>query len=950
MTAPAVREDRGTLLRRLRLSGAVLTLLALAGLAALGPAGSAQAASGGGFNQMTGIGTTSSAVTVDWTKGLLNDQNQPITTSGTELSPNSDRQAFAAGQSTTSPLSFMYQDFKNLKVTVSQTQNITHQGITVTWTGGLPTNKTVSPQSDFLQMMECYGDASTGPNPQDCEYGSQGMLASGADNPAIGNRYGFLCAPPGTVVAPSAPNGVAGLAGDPGYGCDPYESNITTDCNPAQISGDQCTPDGVYEIPFVPVDDPAHPVYGQDNLLTDFAQSNSNEVQDAESDVHGNGEQQFQTLTSNEAPHLGCGALEDNGKPRNCWLVIVPRGTFEPNGFQVRGSAYPGGYLQTSPLSASNWAQRIQVHLNYVPLGTACPITALPYSVDGTQVISRALTSWELALNLAAKCAYVYSYGATGEVTDTKDLQAVNKDNPNMAFTTIPIGGEATRYPGGTPPRLPKIVYAPVAVTAMGFGFNVNLNGYRTTPVNLTPQLLARALTQVYQFDLPDDVSDAKSAYPGPAWAQKNPNSLTQDPAFHALNPDIPANFGASYPLAPLLTGDRSALNQQIWQWAQTDAATRTWLDRASTAADPVKADPFYVTLGLGKTPALDSFPRAYANELNLGQCTAEMGCSTPKGEKLGTLDLLPSAPSIDTADSWVLAANDTSYGFPFSTQNKAADGSPGWWSKVGAQPPGLTFMWAASDMPDLAAYGLISANLCQASGKGCVGPTLASVTKALNSATTDSQGLLQVNPAKVPAGGYPLTQVVYAAVPTNQSAAALGAYADLIQYASTAGQVTGAAPGDLPPGYLPLTAKLKAQAASAVRQLRAAGGPGSSPRSPLLSATPGHGSGSSGSTITSGNPGNGATSTNSSPGGTSPGVSGGRPASPSATASAALQQGVVTGPSSAALSGSTKGTSVSAIKWVLISIFILGAAGLLAGTVLRANWGSLRRRPWGQT
>ncbi|HEX6453609.1 MAG TPA: hypothetical protein VF060_29605 [Trebonia sp.] len=947
MTAPTVRSNHRTLLGRLRLVGAVVAAFALAALAALGPTGHAQAASGSGFNQMTGIGPTVSAVTVKWTQGLLNDQNQPITASGSELSPNTDRQAFAAGQATTSPLSFMYPEFKNLQVTVSQTQDISHQGITVKWTGGVQTNKTVSPQSDFLQMMECYGDSSTGPNPQDCEYGSQGMLASGAENPAIGNRFGFLCAPPGKVVPPSAPNGVAGLAGDPGFGCDPYESDIPTDCNPADVSGDQCTPDGVYEIPFVPVDDPANPVYGQENLLTDFAQGNTNEVQGAESDSKGNGEQQFQTLTDDEAPHLGCGALEDNGKPRNCWLVIVPRGSFEPNGFQVRGTAFPGGYLQTSPLSAANWAQRIQIHLDYAPLGTACPPTVLPYSADGTPIISRAMSSWELPLNIADKCAAVYSFGPTAETTSTKDLQAVGKDTPDMSFTTIPIGSEATRYPGGKSPRLPRILYAPVAVTAMGFGFNINLNGYDTTPVNLTPQLLARALTQVYQFDLPDDVSDAKTAHPGPKWAQHNPDSLTQDPAFHKINPNIPTTFGSSYPLAPLLTEDHYALYQQIWQWVQKDAATRTWLDRASTAKDPVQADPFYVNLKppLGKTPAPDAFPRAYNTELDLGECTVDLGCTQEKAEKLGSLDLLPYAPDIDTAAAWVLAVNDTSFGYPFSTLNKAPDGSPGWWSKVGTKPPGLIFMWTASDMPDLAAYGLVSANLCNASGTGCVGPTLDSVTKALNSATTDSHGLLEINPAKVPAGGYPLTQVVYAAVPTNQSAAALNAYADLIQYASTTGQTTGANPGNLPPGYLPLTAKLKAQAASVVKQIRAAANATKNP----TASSPGQGQPGSGSAITSGNGAIGGTGANGSTSGASSGGSGVK-AAPVA-ASPTPQRGIILQPTSAALSGSrTKGTGVSAIKWVLVTIFILGAAGVLAGTVLRADWRSRRRSPRGQT
>ena len=53
---------------------------------------------------------------------------------------------------------------------------------------------------------------------------------------------------------------------------------------------------------------------------------------------------------------------------------------------------------------------------------------------------------------------------------------------------------------------MPKILYAPVAVTALDFGFNIDEGGVGqvNTPVKLTPQLLAKALTQVYQHDLPD--------------------------------------------------------------------------------------------------------------------------------------------------------------------------------------------------------------------------------------------------------------------------------------------------------------------------------------------------------------------------------------------------------------------------------------------------------------
>src|SRR6201999_3656332 len=104
-----------------------------------------------------------------------------------DLAPNSDRSsANPAG-----PTSFMYSDFKNLKVTVSQTKNITHQGITISWTGGVPTTSLNSPTGQFLEFMECYGDSSDGPDPEGCEWGAQ--IMSSVPNASIDTRSGDLC-------------------------------------------------------------------------------------------------------------------------------------------------------------------------------------------------------------------------------------------------------------------------------------------------------------------------------------------------------------------------------------------------------------------------------------------------------------------------------------------------------------------------------------------------------------------------------------------------------------------------------------------------------------------------------------------------------------------------------------------------------------------------------------
>ena len=743
-------------------------------------------------------------------------------------------------------------------MTVSQTQNITHQGITVSWTGAQPSNR--APSFDFMQMMECYGDNASGPSPEGCEYGSPGMLGTQIPNQQVTTRIGLTCEPDSTPSTTAPPSGQGGGAAQ---GCDPGEPAPETPahCDPSATGAASCG-GGQFSIPFVPADDTSAPLYGAgasgEGTGTLFNQFDTNEVQAAYTAADGTGQQQFETLTQVQAPGLGCGEQESSGQTRNCWLVIVPRGTYEPNGFKSSNSVP----LFTSPLSAGNWAQRIQIHLGYDPLTADCPPDVVPDAMAGSQVAYRAVTSWQTALNQAAKCAKVYSYTATTEGEATTDLKNPSGvGSAGLAFTTIPIGSEAVRD-GQQAPKLPTILYAPVAISAIDFGFNVNtgVSGQLSTPVNLTPSLLAKALSQVYLLDLPD--FGGANGLLGPTWAQKNPASLLADPAFHALNSEIPASLGGA-PTFPFITGDHSADNQRIWQYIQSDPATASWLDGAAAPkADPVTADPDYVKLKLGASPATDQFDEAYTGTLTCEQAVTDINqcggppdltnptstsCDIPSKDTinpsskactaLDSENLLPVETNFDQAAAAVLSATDSGNTKSWDPSAKAPDGTPGWFDSVGTELPGETFMWTVNDMPDLAAYGLLSAALCNPAGADCVQPSTSNVTAALKSATKDSAGLLEVNPAKVPSGAYPLVDVVYAAVPTNQSASFLTDYANFISYAAVKGQTAGTAPGDLPPGYLPLTSSLQAQARSVVSKLqtlaRKAGSSSTSPTSP---------------------------------------------------------------------------------------------------------------------
>src|SRR5580692_2216247 len=228
-------RSRRSLLAAAWWGSALTAALALIGLVVISgvPGNGGLALRADTYNQMTGIGSTASAVTVNWTGGLLDSSNQPITSAtdgtdgGAELNPNADR---AAGSG--SPLSFMDSGFKSLQVTVSQTENIGQQGITVSWTGVKLTPPPQQGLTNFMQMMECYGDSDSGPSPEDCLFGSDSAQGPATLSGTTGDSYlrsGSLCGTGGLgSTAPSTTDPPAPAA------CDPFEPAAETvpHCDP----------------------------------------------------------------------------------------------------------------------------------------------------------------------------------------------------------------------------------------------------------------------------------------------------------------------------------------------------------------------------------------------------------------------------------------------------------------------------------------------------------------------------------------------------------------------------------------------------------------------------------------------------------------------------------------------------------------------------------------------
>jgi len=878
-------------------AAAASTLALLIGTSGVGPGGPTARADTGGSDQVTGSGGTSSQVSVAWSAGLVGKDNQTV----------------VAPRDPNSPESFMSDDFKNLKVTVSQTQNLAHQAVTVNWTGGKPTGGGNGFFTNFVQIMQCYGDANSGPQPENCEYGASNLNPTGSTTSSPWGRGGSRCAP-GT---PSTTNPLPTAEGNSAAGgCDPGESGFPSHLDPGASTENPPT----YTVPFVPVGTSlkAWPNRtadsGTNRRLSDYFDTySSNEVETAGTGSDGTGVQNFQLLTATESQGLGCGELEPSGAPRDCWLVLVPRGGYDPNGYHhLPTSAVP--FIHESPLSASNWARRIQIHLGFRPLGSVCPIGAQEREIIGTELAARAMFSWQVALNRTARCKVIYGYSAAPQASNA--VQLSNPEGVGMALTPTPVD-----FGGAGPP----LVYAPVAVAAMTVPFHISQSRVGTgaleeitSPVKLTPRLLAKTLTQSYKNDLVDyNPSHSTPQHPaqGPPWAKNNPADISHDPEFQRLNPDIGTWGAVNAPTGPLLTLDHSSINAQVWSWIQSDPSARAWLNGAPDE-NGIVVNPNYRAVHLGDPPANDSFPRADstcarqgvdANEPQQGACA---------------LDLLPYVNSLDEAATRVQAASIKSA----RGWDTNANGGTGGYASV-RELPGATFESSITDSADLANYRLVPASLCNASGGNCAALNSDSVAVAVDSAKPDGTGLLRVDPAN-PAGhsgqsAYPLVSVIYAAVRTNQDPVALRDDATLLDYIAGAGQTPGTDSGQLPPGYLPLPNALRTQTHAVADTLRADADALPPPPSGPNQPTPGPSGGTG----------------NSNGGSAAPTPSGHVSTPPRGVPGLSHLAGVDGSQSQlpvAFTGGPTPKQSLGALRWALLAILIAGLVGAVAGPMVK--------------
>jgi hypothetical protein len=727
--------------------------------------------------------------------------------------------ANAASASTAVTVSATQQDpewadapFPDLAVTVSQTKNLVGQGLVVSWTGA---KKSTPPSGqsggeNFLQIMQCWGDAPKDENNPDapaepdrttCQYGGYNTPGTSRDS----NRGDT------NVIAEADENYTVPKDG------------ITSAYTSIPFRAATGKPEDVVEN----VRD-KHRLYKDDGTFVTtnvndnkyFGPYTTNEVSWAGTGADGTGSAKIELQTVVQSEGLGCGTpIEaENGSVTgsSCWLVVIPRGTADA------GEAA----IVQSGLLWDTWKHKLAVKLDFRPAGVRCAIGASERLVSGSELAADAVASWQPSL-CAADGGSVYTL-LTGTEADAA-LAANGTETAPLALTTNALVSE----------KADTLAYAPIAVTGVAIAFAVDREPsdgadqaskdkarMPFTSLNLNPRLVAKLLTNSYLDSLPYGADRKHLNYVSRSEPGDNARNITYDPEFLAINPEWKDQSLVSPSLGDLLLPQgRSDGATALWNYVTSDAAAADFLagtpDEFGMIVNPysstVAADnPTGTALELPRS----DFPKADPIE------QAADGVAAP----INLVTWRPYTNNFEASGNLVLNGNGQVLGGwdPINVPNK--------YLKTPRSLPGVQRVLGLTDTSAAAKYQVFTAALLNPAGEYVV-PTVESMTAgaAAMTASTSQAQVYGFDPRSDAAAGaktaYPLTLPVYAAVsPTMTDKDVRASYADFIRYAVTDGQRPGTEPGRLPEGYAPIPAGWKAQALAAATVIESPPAPVATP------------------------------------------------------------------------------------------------------------------------
>jgi hypothetical protein len=534
-----------------------------------------------------------------------------------------------------------------------------------------------------------------------------------------------------------------------------------------------------------------------------FDPSTSNEIAGARTSGDGTGEVTFEVQTTMEAPHLGCGGTTVDDEVRDCWLVVVPRGEFMANGISY--SQGLDARLMGSPLSQTNWNDRIEFPLDFRSVKSGCPIGASEIRTTGNEMAATAFSSWQSGMCAKKK---VFGFSMIGDSESRRNIVSETEGAPRLSFIDLPLS--ATESTGST------VVYAPVVKSALVIAFNINYqmkglstlkpkDGQRLTELALTPRLVAKLLTQSYQEDV---AGGTRLSY-----LSSNPFNLRFDPEFINLNPEIDdfvESVGLTGLMVPIGNEDVFA---QLWSWIKADTEAKAFLSGTPDEWGMV-INPYYRDLGINLDSTINSFPKADLSTYKEYNYIPEPG--------YGTFELRPYVSDLHDGGVRALRGDSGTKTYWDTLRTPAAFASPG------IQRLGERFMLTVTDIVTARRLGLGVAKLVNPQGEA-VAPSEVSINAAISEfVDSDVEGVKVSTTALADPNSYPLATLTYAAVDVcRASISELKSYKSLLNFVISDGQSIGNAKGQLPIGYVALDEE---QVENAQKAIAAIGNEVSSP------------------------------------------------------------------------------------------------------------------------
>lgn len=575
----------------------------------------------------------------------------------------------------------------------------------------------------------------------------------------------------------------------------------------------------------------------------------------------GTGDMLFEVRTDEVNESLGCSDQVD------CALVVIPimgisckdqdplcrkTGIWAPGTLRSDvGDGYDYAVSGDFWWSASNWRNRFTVPLTFAPPPDVCDLLddRGPVSFYGSELLNQATLQWAPAYCLN-EARFKFRHNRSSEALARRQLGTADAA---AAFVSDRVDNA----------QLP-VAYAPTAVTGFGIGFVADKadNAGEVTTLRLTPRLVAKLLTESYpatpgvrsshcdvsgdsdvevlrssdvperdaqKLPLADGACETRSTYvrrekvdgaeqdveyttiaEGTLDLVDNPLTITQDPEFTALNPDVPARRQVSEAVLLTLSEDSDVV-EAMTSWIANDPKAMAFI-----AGEPdengMRVNGYYkdLSLPLGDWPLLDQYV-----EPTTAACLVSLAASTPKLQLYASPVNTLRKTSEALLESWPYSQ--------VSASNQGA-GTPCKWDRPRLSF-GARFMLALVPLGDAERLGLRVASLSTASDAAASfqAPTDATMSAALRAFSQDEPGgLFTADYSAMPATAYPGTMVVSTAAldsvppsPFKALAAADAAHvAEFIRVSTTEGQVGGRGNGELPEGYLPIlssgaTAKL---------------------------------------------------------------------------------------------------------------------------------------------